>query len=95
MHGWTVKKVYYYALSFILVAFIIYNVGQIVWRLSEIIVPPPILDLESRKVNTYSNWRMMGENIVYLAVCFPYSGTTGKWHAHLNRPHCTVLKKGA
>jgi len=64
MHGWTVKKVYFYALSFILLAFIIYNVGQIVWRLSEIIVPPPILDLESRKVNTYSNWRMMGENIV-------------------------------
>jgi len=60
MHGWTVKKVYYYALSFILVAFIIYNVGQIVWRLSEIIVPPPILDLESRKVNTYSNWENDG-----------------------------------
>jgi len=71
MHGWTVKKVYFYALSFILLAFMVYNVGQIVWRLSEIIVPPPILDLESRKANTYFSWRMMGENMVYLAVCFP------------------------
>jgi len=93
MHGWTVKKVYFYALSFILLAFMIYNIGQIVWRLSEIIVPPPILDLESRKANTYFNWRMMGKTWFIWQCASPYSGTTGKWHAHLNKTHCTVLER--
>jgi len=71
MHGLTVKKVYFYALSFILLAIILYSVGEIVWRLSEIIIQPPILDIESRKANTYFNWRMIAKKLVYLVVIAP------------------------
>lgn len=71
MHGLTVKKVYFYALSFILLAIMLYSVGEIVWRLSEIIIQPPILDIESRKANMYFNWRIIAKNLVYLVVIAP------------------------
>lgn len=41
MHGLTVKKVYFYALSFILLAIMLYSMGEIVWRLVS-------LDFENR-----------------------------------------------
>ncbi len=49
MHGLTVKKVYFYALSFILLAIMLYmySMGEIVWRLSEIIIQPPYLTLKT------------------------------------------------
>ncbi len=47
MHGLTVKKVYFYALSFILLAIMLYSMGEIVWRLSEIIIQPPYLTLKA------------------------------------------------
>jgi hypothetical protein len=71
MHDLTVKKVYFYALSFILLVIMLYSMGEIVWSLSEIIIQPPVLDIESRKSNMYFNWRMIEENMVYLAVYFP------------------------
>jgi len=34
MHGLTCKKGYFYALSFMLLAIMLYSMGEIVWRLS-------------------------------------------------------------
>ena len=60
MHGLTVKKVYFYALSFILLVIMLYSMGEIVWSLSEIIIQPPIINIESRKANMHFNRRMIG-----------------------------------
>jgi len=71
MYGLTVKKVYFYALSFILLAIMLYNVGKLVCRLPETIIQPPIINIESRKPHTYFNWRMIAKKLVYLVVIAP------------------------
>ena len=71
MYALTVKKAYFYALSFILLAIMLYNVGKLVCRLPETIIQPPIINIESRKPHTYFNWRMIAKKLVYLVVIAP------------------------
>lgn len=71
MYGLTVKKAYFYALSFILLAIMLYNVGKLVCRLLKLLFSPPIINIESRKAHTYFNWGMIAKKLVYLVVIAP------------------------
>jgi len=42
MQNWTAKKVYFYAVSLVLLLLIIFNVGSLLWQLIQITILPPL-----------------------------------------------------
>jgi len=42
MQNWTAKKVYFYAVSLVLLLLILFNVGSLLWQLVQITILPPL-----------------------------------------------------
>jgi len=42
MQNWTAKKVYFYAVSLVLLLLILFNVGSLLWQLIQITILPPL-----------------------------------------------------